>query len=87
MSFGTMMQPGYRGCFPLELANTSNNPVELVVGSRIVQARFFSIETDSQYNSQSEVRKYFGTTRPVVSKAATDSDLKRLITIARVRDL
>lgn len=38
----TMIQPGFRGCFPLELFNHGNNPVELVVGSRLMQARFLS---------------------------------------------
>ncbi|HEY1856178.1 dCTP deaminase [Acidocella sp.] len=86
MSFGTMMQPGYRGCFPLELSNTSNNPLELVVGSRIVQARFFNIEFPSEYNGQDEPRKYLGNTRPVVSKAAHDGDLFRLHAIALKRN-
>ena len=28
----SMVQPGFRGCFPLELFNHGNNPVGLVVG-------------------------------------------------------
>lgn len=86
MHFGTMMQPGYRGCFPLELVNGNTNPIELIVGSRIVQARFFEIGLDTDYNSPIEPRKYFGTTRPVVSRAAYDVDIQKLIGIADRRN-
>jgi dCTP deaminase len=85
MHFGTMMQPGYRGCFPLELSNTSNNPIELVVGSRVVQARFFEVDNSSNYANQVEPRKYFGNTRPVVSRAYRDADLSILGKIAKSR--
>ena len=77
----TMIQPGYRGCFSVELYNHGNNPVELVVGSRIYQARLFSLSGKSDYNSGMERRKYFGNVRPAASLASNDMDLKRLSTI------
>jgi dCTP deaminase len=82
----TMMQPGYRGCFPVELTNLGNNPIELVIGSRIFQARFFEVDAQTNYNTGSEPRKYLGTTRPGVSKAPYDPDLQRLGEIKRQRN-
>lgn len=79
----TMVQPGYRGCISVELFNHGNNPVELVVGSRIYQARMFQIKEKSDYNAGEERRKYFGNIRPSVSLAANDDDLKRLVRIRR----
>ena len=72
----TMVQPGFRGCFPLELFNHGNNPVELVVGSRICRARLFSLDLNSE--SHSPARKYFGNVRPIASRAADDRDIERL---------
>lgn len=71
----TMMQPGFRGCIPLELVNHGNNPIEVVVGSRVVQMRLFSLAVGSTYQSGSINRKYLGNVRPVVSKAQDDEDL------------
>jgi dCTP deaminase len=65
----TMIQPGYRGCIAIELFNEGNNPVELIVGSRIVQARLFSTSFHSNYNSGAGSRKYMGNVRPTVSRA------------------
>lgn len=74
----TMVQPGFRGCFPLELFNHGNNPVDLVVGGRIVQARLFEIERVGPYQNGNQPRKYFGHVRPVASRAQHDDDLSRL---------
>lgn len=71
----TMIQPGFRGCIPFELVNHSNNPVELVVGSRVVQARLISIGSESNYVNGAANRKYFGNVRPTVSRAPEDGDL------------
>lgn len=71
----TTLQPGWRGSIPLELFNHGNTPVELVVGSCICQSRFFEIDRDVEYVSVAGDRKYFGTTRPAVSKAERDGDL------------
>jgi len=74
----TMIQPGFRGCFPLELANHGNNPIAIVVGSRIVQARLFLLGTASGYQAGTVDRKYLGNVRPVVSRAPEDTDLRVL---------
>lgn len=71
----TMVQPGFKGCIPLELCNHSNNAVELIVGSRIFQARFFKVDDAAAYLNESDLRKYYGNIRPMASKADQDSDL------------
>lgn len=71
----TMIQPGFRGCIPLELVNHGNNPIEIVVGSRLVQMRLFSLSSTSAYQSGGANRKYLGNVRPVVSRAQDDKDL------------
>lgn len=78
----TMVQPGFRGCAPLELFNHGNNAIELVVGSRICQARFFKVVGEYSYIQESVPRKYYGDVRPVVSKADRDVDLNTLARIA-----
>lgn len=85
LHLNTMIQPGYRGCFPIELFNESNNPVELVVGSRIVQARLFKGEFTSSYGGGSSPRKYLGNVRPTASRAAEDPDIERLVRIREKR--
>jgi dCTP deaminase len=81
----TMIQPGFRGCFPVELFNGGNNPVELVVGSRVLQTRLFALREESDYSAAREPRKYLGNVRPVVSRAAQDADLSRLHRIQEKR--
>lgn len=70
----TRMQPGWRGCVPLEIFNHGNTPVEMVVGSRFCQAHFYKIDLEVGYVGDVP-RKYFGTARPTVSKADEDSEL------------
>ena len=72
-----MMQPGYRGCIPLELFNHGNSPVELIVGCRLCQVRFFKIADAAAYLEKGP-RKYFCNVRPAVSRAEKDIDLVRL---------
>jgi dCTP deaminase len=79
----TMIQPGFRGCFSVELFNAGNNPVELLVGSRIFQARLFSVSFSSEYSAGQVARKYLGNVRPTASRAADDPDLPRL---SRIRE-
>lgn len=83
LTLGTMFQPGFRGCMSLELFNHSNSPVELVVGSRLVQARFHALDQEQNYYGDGARRKYIGQVRPTPSKAPDDVDLPRLIRIAR----
>lgn len=75
ISLNTMVQPGFKGCIPLELCNHSNNAIELVVGSRIFQARFFQVPAEAAYLYGTEFRKYYGNIRPTASKADCDRDL------------
>ena len=74
----TMIQPGFRGCFPLELFNHGNNAVQLVVGSRICQARLFRTPESHSYVDGKTSRKYYGDVRPTVSRADEDADIARL---------
>lgn len=78
ITLNTMVQPGFRGCVPLELFNHGNNPVEVVVGARIVQARFFETDAVGNYQRIGSNRKYYGNVRPVVSGSQYDGELRRL---------
>lgn len=78
LPINTMIQPGFRGCIPIELFNHGNSPVELVVGSRICQIRFFKIGNEKTYLQEGNPRKYFGNTRPTVSAADCDPELIKL---------
>lgn len=75
--FNTIIQPGFRGCAALEITNSSNNAVELIVGMRIAQARFHNIESQIDYLTTNN-RKYFGSIRPVVSKIDKDPEISKL---------
>lgn len=77
----TMLQPGYRGCASLELVNHGNSPIELVVGSRIVQARLHKIDKELSYQATPQ-RKYYGDVRPTVSRFDRDPELQALNLIA-----
>jgi dCTP deaminase len=77
----TMMQPGFRGCVPLELFNHGNSPVEVVVGSRICQLRFLRIDNEREYLGDEGPRKYYGDVRPTVSRADQDKELARLVSL------
>lgn len=81
IQLNTMLQPGYRGCVSLELANHSNTPLELVVGSRLVQLRLYSIAKEHGYLN-GDARKYYGDVRPTVSRFDRDPDLVALSKIA-----
>lgn len=85
VSISSMFQPGFRGCISLELFNHSNLPVELIVGSRIVQARFFKNEQNEEYMNPGQRRKYIGNVRPAVSRAQLDADLPSLLSLSTQR--
>jgi len=78
VSVTTTLQPGWRGCIPLELFNHGNSPVEMVVGSRVCQVRFFEIDSKVDYVTAKSSRKYFGAVRPTVSRADKDEELNKL---------
>lgn len=82
LAMNTMVQPGYRGCISLELFNHGNNPVELIVGSRICQIRLFRCSDNGGYLSEGKARKYFCNVRPTVSAAEMDNELNVLNSIA-----
>lgn len=84
LAVGGMLQPGFRGCVPLELLNHGNVPVELSVGARICQIRIFDVGGDSNYHDESGPRKYYGQVRPSVSKASRDAELHHLSKLPRV---
>jgi len=85
VSISSMFQPGFRGCISLELFNHSNVPVELIVGSRIVQARFFKNEQEEVYMNPGQRRKYIGNVRPTVSRAQLDAELPGLLSLSNQR--
>lgn len=82
LQINTMFQPGYRGCLSAELFNHGNSAVELVVGSRIFQTRFFALPEATEYEGAG-ARKYIGNVRPVPSAAADDWDSDQLSRIRR----
>jgi dCTP deaminase len=75
-----MVQPGFRGCFSIELFNHGNNPIELVVGAKMFQMRLTKLPENITYGGLE--RKYFGNVRPTPSRAADDEDLQRLRSIS-----
>lgn len=79
VSISSMFQPGFRGCVSIELFNHSNVPIELIVGSRIIQARFFKNATEEKYLKDGYRRKYVGNVRPTISRASMDEDIDRLV--------
>lgn len=83
LNISSMFQPGFRGCVSLELFNHSNVPVELIVGSRLVQARFFENASDEQYLNDGPRRKYIGNVRPEISRAPRDADLGKLAALSK----
>lgn len=78
--FNTIIQPGFRGCAALEITNSSNNAIELIVGMRIAQARFHKINEETRYLDGGD-RKYFGSIRPSVSKINKDPEIEKLINL------
>jgi dCTP deaminase len=78
----TMLQPGFRGCIPIEVVNDSNNPVEVIVGSRMFQIKLYNIEQELEYGNL-EQRKYYGNVSPAPSKANEDSETTKLSGLKR----
>lgn len=80
------LQPGYRGCASLELCNHGHTPIELVVGSRLVQTRIYLLPDNHEYLRHGLSRKYLGNVRPLVAQTDSDEELERLAAIRRRRD-
>jgi dCTP deaminase len=81
ITVNTMVQPGFRGCFSIELFNHGNNPIELVVRAKMFQMPLTQLPESVIYGGLE--RKYFGNVRPTPSRAADDSDLQRLRAISK----
>ena len=82
LTISSIVQPGYCGCFSLELTNNNNNPIKLLVGASILQARFYKLNNSTLYHKTK--RKYNCQVRPVPSKADHDQEflkLKKLFSI------
>lgn len=83
VQLSTSVQPGYRGCVSLELVNHGQLPIELVVGGRIVEARFYEIDGELDYiDAERAPRKYLANVRPIVSQADKD---RELVPLAKIR--
>lgn len=83
VNLATSVQPGYRGCVSLELCNHGQSPIELVVGGRIVEARFYEIDGELDYIDGARApRKYLANVRPMVSQADKD---RELVPLARIK--
>lgn len=80
LHLSTIIQPGYCGCASVEIVNSSNTTIKILSGSRLLQARFYWIESDQKYFNDNE-RKYSCQVRPVSSKANEDYDLKKLLSL------
>ncbi|MCB9064111.1 MAG: dCTP deaminase [Chitinophagales bacterium] len=76
ITVSTIAQPGYCGCLSLELTNTNNNPINLTVGSRIIQGLIYKMSNTTEYFDVP--RKYVCHVRPEPSAIALDKDLKYL---------
>jgi dCTP deaminase len=79
LSISAIVQPGYCGCIPIELTNNSNNPIKLLVGASILQARFFELSSDTNYFNTN--RKYTCQVRPIASKISKDEEIDKLLNL------
>ncbi|RIJ48823.1 dCTP deaminase [Maribellus luteus] len=75
INLSTVIQPGYCGCFSLEITNTSHNPIKVRVGATMFQARFVKTKKTNYFSKE---RKYICSVKPEISGANKDQDLKLL---------
>lgn len=73
LSISTILQPGYCGCISLELINGNSTPINLTVGSRLVQGVLMPAGQPTTYFGRT--RKYMCQVRPEPSAANDDHDL------------
>lgn len=76
LTLSSIIQPGYVGCFSLELTNNNKNPINLTVGACLFQIRFSQISGYQNYFSRD--RKYICQVRPFVPTFIDDKDLEIL---------
>ncbi len=75
INLSTVIQPGYCGCFSLEITNSSHNPIKVRVGATMFQARFVQTEETNYFSKE---RKYMCSVKPEISGANKDVDLRIL---------
>jgi dCTP deaminase len=68
-----MVQPGYRGCLTLELANLADTPIYLYPGTRVAQLVFHTLDRDATEYSR-DGAKYAGPVGPEFSKLGQDPE-------------
>lgn len=76
VSLSAIVQPGYCGCFSLELTNVNKIPINLSIGATLFQARIFKLDVSANYFSKR--RKYMCQVRPLITAVNEDSDLVNL---------
>lgn len=79
LSISAIVQPGYCGCIPIELTNNNNNPIKLLVGASVLQARFFELSSETNYFDKN--RKYTCQVRPIASKITKDEEFDKLLNL------
>lgn len=77
LTISTIVQPGYCGCISVEVINCGNIPIEIVSGTRFLQARLIKVEGNN-LDYFTNTRKYACQVRPIPSKANEDNELKFL---------
>jgi dCTP deaminase len=77
-----MVQPGYRGCLTLELANLADTPVYLYPGTRVAQLVFHSMGEAALAYGEGPA-KYTGPIGPEFSKLADDRDWRAISRLSR----
>lgn len=82
LSISTIAQPGYCGCFSIEMLYSGNTPIKILSGTRLVQVRLYRLNDTTDYFEFP--RKYACQVRPIASKANEDSDLLILQSIAKM---
>lgn len=86
LTISTIVQPGYCGCFSVEIVNNGKVPIKLMVGARILQARFIKLKNNSEYFNKNKIRKYTCQVRPAASKVNEDKELEKLNSLYKVKD-
>lgn len=77
--FSTIINPGYSGVMTLNIKSNAETPVELIVGSRIAQVKFFEDNSKKgSYMNYKKGAKYSCAVEPELSKIFNDMDLHKL---------
>jgi dCTP deaminase len=76
-----MVQPGFRGCLTLELANLADTPIYLYPGTRVAQLVFHRLDDRARGYGVGGA-KYTGPVGPEFSKLAQDRDWQAISRLA-----